>query len=405
MNKGTLQPVENRLVHLDVLRGFALLGILLVNFEWFHRPLQAVVLASDASGPLPLAADWLITVLAEGKFYPLFSMLFGAGFALMAERAMSRNAPFWGVYLRRLLFLGLFGLGHMLLIWAGDILLIYSLVAFVMVVLFRNTPVRRLWKWALVMIALPLLFMWLGAGSVELTRVDPETHAEVIADFEQDAAAFQEQVDRAAAIHANGSWTENVAQRVRDMGFLFTFALFWIPPILGFFLIGRWLIVTGRLTRPDEHLLWFRRWRTRGLILGLPLAVGSAWLLADANMMVPTLTVAVGGTLAAAAGLLVSLGYLSTITLAAGRLGFLAPAGRMALTNYLLQSTFWTWMIYGHGLGLWGQVPRSLQLVLAIVFFAMQVVISRWWLERYRYGPAEWLWRSLTYWQLQPMRR
>src|SRR6056297_2981591 len=83
----------------------------------------------------------------------------------------------------------------------------------------------------------------------------------------------------------------------------------------------------------------------------------------------------------------------------------LAAAGRMALTNYLLQSLFWTWVFFGYGLGLWGEVPRTAQVALAPVFFAVQVLISGWWLKRFRFGPAEWLWRSLTYWQIQPMRR
>lgn len=405
MNDQRLNPTERRLVHLDVVRGFALLGILLVNFEWFNRPIQAIVLGGDAGTGLDLVASGLITVLAEGKFYPLFSMLFGAGFALMAERALERDAPFWGVYLRRLLLLALFGLAHMLLIWSGDILLVYALTAFVMVALFRKTPARRLWKWALAFIALPILLMWLGTASIELSRLDSEVHGEVMANLEQDEAGMREHVDRAAEVHAHGSWSENVGQRSRDMAFLFGFALFWIPPILGFFLIGRWLIVSGRLTSPERHRAWFRRWRTLGFGLGLPLAVIAAWLMADANMMQPTLAVAAGGTLAATAGVLMPLGYLSALTLGARRLAFLAPAGQMALTNYLLQSTFWTWMIYGYGFGLWGQIPRSVQLVLAVAFFAVQVLVSGWWLGRFRYGPAEWLWRSLTYWRLQPMRR
>jgi len=86
-------------------------------------------------------------------------------------------------------------------------------------------------------------------------------------------------------------------------------------------------------------------------------------------------------------------------------LRFLAPAGRMALTNYLTQSLFWTWMIYGHGIGLYGALPRSVQVILALVFFALQVVFSRWWLKHFRFGPAEWIWRSVTYLHAQPMRR
>jgi uncharacterized protein len=406
MNEVTLQPTRQRLEHLDVLRGFALLGILLVNFEWFTRPLQAIVLGGPTDlGGLDAIAAQAVAVLAEGKFYPLFSMLFGAGFALMLERARERSAPFWGVYLRRLLVLFAFGLAHILLVWSGDILLVYSLSAFVMIVLFRNTPARRLWKWAIVFWLLPVLLMWLGAASIEATRVDAEVHADVMAQFEADREAAVAAIDRAARIHAEGSFAENVAQRGRDLRFLMTVAPFWIPPFIGFFLLGRWLIATGKLSRPTENETWLRRWRAVGLLAGLPFAAAAVWLMHGQDMMVPSLRVAAGMTLVSVASVFVPLGYLSWVTLGWRRLHFLAPAGRMALTNYLLQSLLWTWVFFGYGLGLWGEIPRAAQVPLALVFFAAQILFSRWWLERFRFGPAEWLWRSLTYWRLQPMRR
>jgi uncharacterized protein len=406
VNDGTLQPTRQRLAHLDVLRGFALLGILLVNFEWFTRPLQAIVLAGEESlAGLDLVAAQAVATLGEGKFYPLFSILFGAGFALMLERARDRDAPFWGVYLRRLAVLLVFGLAHMLLVWSGDILLVYSLSAFVMILLFRNTPARRLWKWAIVFWMLPVLLMGLGAASIEATRSNPEIWSDLMAGFDADRAEAQAAVEQAARIHAEGSYAENVAQRGRDLRFLMTVAPFWIPPFIGFFLLGRWLIATGKLSRPDENEPWLRRWRAVGLVAGLPIAAAAVWLMHGQDIMMPSLRVAAGMTLTTIASILVPMGYLSAVTLAWRRLEFLAPAGRLALTNYLLQSLFWTWVIFGYGLGLWGEIPRAAQVPLAFAFFALQVLVSRWWLQRFRFGPAEWLWRSLTYWQFQPMRR
>jgi len=399
-------PTHNRLDHLDVLRGFALLGILLVNFEWFASPLLTIVLGADPDlTGADRAVDWLIMALAEGKFYPLFSMLFGAGFALMFERAAQRQTPFWGLYIRRIVVLLLFGIGHMLLIWAGDILVVYSLCAFVMMLLFRNTPVKRLWKWAVVFFVVPLALVWLGALAIGATQGDPELHASIMADFEADLEDLREQIDRAALIHAEGSWRDNVGQRLRDGAFTLSNFVFWVPPILGFFLLGRWLISSQRLMRPAEHVLFFRRWRSRGLLLGLPLSLGGTLVLYETVQMVPTPKLALGMTLFMAGSIFLALAYLSMVTLGAERLRVLAPAGRMALTNYLSQSLFWTWMFYGHGLGLWGQVPRWPHLLLALAFFAVQVWISHWWLARFRFGPAEWLWRSLTYWKAQPMRR
>jgi len=406
LNNAKLQPTQRRLEHLDVLRGFALLGILLVNFEWFTQPIQAIMLGTRANlEGLDLLVGQTIAILGEGKFYPLFSILFGAGFALMLERAVSRGAPFWGVYLRRLFVLLLFGLAHILLVWSGDILLVYSLSAFLMILLFRKTPPRRLWKWAILFWVLPVLLMWMGAASIEATRGNPEIHASVMEQFEADQEESRDVIDRAAQIHAEGSFTENLGQRARDLQFMLAFSPFWIPPFLGFFLLGRWLIVTGKLSRPSENEPWLRRWRATGLAAGLPMAAAAVWLLHGQNMMIPSLQVSGGMTLATIASVFVPLGYLSAVTLSWRRLAFLAPAGRMALTNYLLQSLFWTSLFYGYGLGLWGEVPRAAQLPLALAFFAGQIFFSRWWLERFRFGPAEWLWRTLTYWQPQPMRR
>ncbi len=402
-----LKPTSQRLLHLDVLRGFALLGILLVNFEWFVRPIQAIVMGAEPGlSGASLVVDWLIMALAEGKFYALFSMLFGAGFALMAERASQKQAPFWGLYLRRLFILLLFGLGHMLLVWAGDILVVYSLCAFIMVLLFRKTPVQRLWKWAIAFFALPVVLVWLGALSIAATsQADPEAHERIIASFEADVVEMREQVDRALRIQTEGRWSENVAQRVRDGVFLASNAVFWVPSILGFFLLGRWLLVSQRLLRPEEHKLFFRRWRSRGLLLGLPLSLVATLMMYQSVQIVPTPGLALGLTLFMTGAVLLALAYLSMVVLGAQRLAFLAPAGQMALTNYLTQSLFWTWMIYGHGLGLGPLLPRWSHLFLALGFFAVQVVVSRWWMARFRYGPAEWLWRSLTYLTRQPMRR
>jgi len=406
MNGKPLKPTRRRLEHLDVLRGFALLGILLVNFEWFTRPLQAIVLgeAPNLSG-LDFVAAQSVAVFAEGKFYPLFSMLFGAGFALMLDRASARGTPFWSLYLRRLLVLLVFGLGHMLLVWSGDILLVYSISAFVMILLFRNTPARRLWKWAIFFWSLPMLLMWLGAATIEATRTNPDIQAEVMADFEEDRAEAEAAVDRAAAIHSGGTYAENIGQRSRDLRFMFTVAPFWIPPFIGFFLLGRWMIVTGKLVRLEENELWLRRWRAVGLGAGLPIAAVAVWLMHGQDMMVPTMQSAAGLTLITLASVFVPLGYLSTVTLSWTLLRFLAPAGRMALTNYLLQSLFWTWVFFGYGLGFWGEVSRAAQVPLALAFFTLQVLASHWWMSRYRFGPAEWVWRSLTYWQRQPMSR
>lgn len=401
-----MQPTSQRLLHLDVLRGFALLGILLVNFQFFARPILSILLGADPDlSGAGFLVDWLIMALAEGKFYALFSMLFGAGFALMMERSAQKEAPFWGLYLRRLFILLIFGVCHMFLVWAGDILVVYSVCAFLMVLLFRKTPVQRLWKWAIALFAAPILVVWLGALSISATQFEPELHESIMAGFEADEAAMREMLDEATRIQNEGSWLENVGQRRQDARFLASSAIFWVPFVLAFFLLGRWLLVSQRLARPQEHRLFFRRWRSGGLLLGLPMALAATALLHQASQLMPTPSLALGISLATAGAVFLSLAYLSIVVLSAERLAFLAPAGQMALTNYLTQSLFWTWTLYGHGLGLGPLLPRWSHLFLALGFFAAQLIFSHWWMGRYRFGPAEWLWRSLTYLRWQPMRR
>jgi uncharacterized protein len=406
MNGRHLQPVSDRLIHLDVLRGFALLGILIVNFEWFLRPMQAIMLGAEPGmSGLDQVTDALVTTLGEGKFYPLFSILFGVGFALMAERALKRAAPFWGVYLRRLMILAAFGLIHTLLIWAGDILLIYAISAVIMILFFRKTPVQRLWKWGLFFISLPPLLMWLGTLSIMGASSQPEVHAEIMESFAADQLALEQHLEAARQIHADGSFVENVTLRIDDTIFKLEFFLFWATPIIGYFLLGRWLVISDRLLHPDKHAMYFRRWRSRGLALGLVGSALATWLLWDVNSSMPTIQSALGTTLAIFGGLLLALGYLCAVTLSAERLRFLAPVGQMALTNYLSQSLVWTWVIYGHGLGLWDELSRWTSIPLALGFFALQVLLSHWWMARFRFGPAEWLWRSLTYGERQRMKR
>lgn len=400
----TLQPTRarERLLHLDVLRGFALFGILLVNFEFFSRPAQSLLLAAEPPRQgLNLAADWLVALLAEAKFYPLFSMLFGIGFALMLERAQARTQPFWGLYARRLGILLLFGLAHRLLVWTGDILLSYALAGFLMILLFRHTPTPRLLPWSLLLLLLPLAANWLGT----LALLGGKAVAPDIFDAIGSDAALIAKVEAAESIYRAGSYGEVLRLRLVETLSMIEFDLSGLPTILGFFLLGRWLLESGRLREPGAHPGFFRLLRRWGLGLGLGLSLAAVLMIYQPDPLELSLWQAVGASFYTLAGIVLALGYLGQVTTRATQLGWLAPAGRMALSNYLLQSLFWTWVFYGYGLGLWGQIPRFWQLLLAIGFFALQVRFSAWWLLHFRFGPAEWLWRSLTYLRPQPFLR
>ena len=398
-------PASARLPWLDVLRGFALLGILLVNMEFFSRPLQAVALGPDPS--LDGLDRWVALatqVLLQGKFYALFALLFGAGFALMLECGLATDG-FLPRYLRRLAALAGFGLVHALWIWSGDILLAYA--GFGLLLLgFACTPVGRLPLWAGLCFAAPLGLLALSTWGLAL---DPG--GEAMRALEAERTTFIAELAQAETTLRGGTFAEVSAQRREDLRFMLGSLALFGSGILGYLLLGAWLLRSGRLLDPARHAGFFRACLRLGFGIGLPLCVTAALLLQGRDRMLPDAHLLLATTLETLGSLLLALGYLGAVLrlLArpawAPRLALLAPAGRMALSNYLLQSLLWTFVFYGYGLGLYGQVPRWAMALLALGCFALQVMLSRFWLQRFAFGPTEWLWRALTYLRWPALRR
>lgn len=413
MNDLTPTRGEERALQLDVLRGFALCGILLMNIEGFVGPLNIALTGLDPA--LSGADRWMdaaIYILVQGKFFTLFSLLFGAGFALMLQRAQARGGGGGWLYLRRLLILLGIGLVHALYIWSGDILVTYALIGIVLLLFFRNTPASRLPKWGVFFYLVPTFLTFLFATAGWMSQFDPTA-----------AAAFQEGLDGAqadfladveaqrAAYGVGGSFAAANAQRLADLAMMMGYLVLFGAMVLGMFLIGAGLLRSGALLEPSAHLPLFRRLRSWGLLLGLPMAVLSFWMLPTVDFGRMDFIAASAQSMMGIAGMLLCLGYMASIVLALqdatwrARLAWLAPAGRMALSNYLLQSIVCVGIFYGYGLGYFEQLPRAWQPLFVFALFALQVKLSHWWLARFRFGPAEWLWRSLTYLRPQPMRR
>jgi uncharacterized protein len=193
------------------------------------------------------------------------------------------------------------------------------------------------------------------------------------------------------------------AQRATDTGTMLGFIVFFGPALLGVFLIGAWFLRSGVIRDSNAHRPLFRRLRNLGFGVGLPLMLWSAWMHPTMSFSEISIGSAAAQTAGQVANLLMCLGYMSLIVLAmqkpawARRLRWFAPAGRMALTNYLMQSVICTAIFYGYGLGYFEQLPRLWQPLFVVAVFALQVALSRWWLSSHRYGPMEWLWRWLTY--------
>lgn len=409
-----LRPVApaERVEALDVLRGFALLGILLMNIEAFVGPLNAAMTGlNPALTGADRWADALIYLLVQGKFYTLFSLLFGVGFAVMMTRAEAFGRPFTGLYARRLLALAAFGAAHGLLIWSGDILLTYALTGALMLWLFGRMPVSRLPRWGILAYLAPALLTFLFALMFQMAQNDPGKSAELGQQITERAEHWQQTLQaQRQAYGSEGSFAAATAQRADDVAQLLTYIPFWAPAILGMFLIGAWFWRSGVIAEPERHSEVFRRLRFRGFALGLPLVALSFRLLPTVDLYRMDYTSASAGLTMALGNLALCLAYASTLVLALqhprwkNRVAWLAPAGRMALSNYLIQSLICVGIFYGYGLGYFEQLSRAWQIPFVLAVFGLQVLYSRWWLARFRFGPAEWLWRAATYGHWPPMR-
>ncbi len=395
----------DRIALLDIVRGFALPGILLMNIEWFTRwpGKLGQPIAADVGGADYLAA-WLIHVLVQGKFWVMFSLLFGAGFAVMQQRADAIGRPFVAPYLRRAGFLFVLGLAHALLLWVGDILHTYALAALGLLLFRRVEPLWRGVAGAMIFL-LPTVMM---AGTTATYLLVPELGGPPTLGEDP---LFAQQAADAARIYGTGDWLAVTGQRARDVLDNASSEVFMVPVALGIFLMGSWLLASGRWSRPHEHV-GFHRAMAFGV--GPAGLAACAWAATLATGFGPEATDAemLAQLLSWVGAPLLTLGYVGALALlslrpAAG--GFLrrwlAPAGRMALTNYLMASLICTTIFYGYGFALWGQVSRSAQVGLVLAILVLQSLLSRWWLGRFRYGPLEWLWRAFTWLQWPAMRR
>jgi uncharacterized protein len=401
-------PTE-RVPVVDVLRGFALLGILLVNMELFARPMQALMLPLEASvSGVDRLADWLVRLLAEGKFYSLFAFLFGWGFAMQLLRAQARSARFGFLYTRRLLVLLAIGVAHALLIWVGDILTLYAVLGLALL-LFRQAKPRTLIIWAIILLFLPILFNLFATVAVEVGRqASPQAATQIQRAFAEQRAMYLNDIARAYSVYAHGNFIEITQQRVRDiLSFMVIGNLALSPSVLAMFLIGLYFGRRQIFQDIDAHRPFLRQLLGWGLGIGLGGNLVYATLIPSLYRAEPSFTLffaMLGQSIGAPALCLFYVAALALLYRSHSWLNLLAPLGRLALTNYLGQSVICTLIFYGYGLGWFGQVGKAAGLLMAIAIYLMQALLSTWWVHHFRFGPVEWLWRSLTYLKLQPLR-
>jgi uncharacterized protein len=395
---------------LDALRGFAILGILLVNAPLFFEPLWSDVLRDGAAGPLDRLASVATEALAEGKFFTLFSLLFGVGVAMQMGRAAKRGRRFAPFFVRRMAGLAAIGAAHAFLLWWGDILLYYAVLGLALVPLTR-APARRALRWAATAAALPLVLNLGLFGLTTLAAFDEEAQQALAADTATRIADAQSAAATAVDAYRGTDLGAMIAVRASEWSFATTGLLLngMVFLILAMFLVGLAVGKLGLLEDLGRHAGTLRRARLTGFLVGVPATV--AWLAVrppdpftfDASALVSV----VGFVLGAPA---LSIGYAATVALATRdpawrrRLAPLAALGRVALSAYLMQSLVMTTLALGYGAGLYGRVGHAGATAIAIALLAVQVPLATWWTHRFRFGPAEWAWRSLTYGRPQPMR-
>lgn len=411
------RPVDpgERILLLDVLRGFALGGVFVSNYNlWFSGrvflPLERI--KQFLARPLDAFAGHTFSALGFGKFMTIFSCLFGLGFAVQRMRAEDRGASVVPVYARRLLVLLGIGLAHMFGLWFGDILAMYAVTGFALF-LFRRRSDRALLIWGFTLaLAVPLAF---HAGERFLPLLFGSREAAEAAQSTQTAAWEANRAAMLAGIESDSYFTmikANAAFAVHDFLGLKTLPL--LAMILGKFLLGFYAGRRGIFHKVDEHRKTLRRMLVIGLIAGA-LASGagravrvltmSAKISPNAWWSFAMPTVNEISMLGLAAFYAATIALLFQRPMAKRALGLLAPAGRMALTNYLTQSVIGMVTFYGIGLGFVGQWGPARCITVAGGLFVAQIALSHAWLARFRFGPAEWAWRSLTYGKAQPMRR
>jgi len=400
-----LRPVgaEERVETLDILRGLALFGILAANIRGFAGPALTYFTPhyywTAFHDRLALA---FTDAFIQGKFITLFAFLFGVGFAVQLERSMTREGRFGRTFARRLFVLLLFGLIHGLLIWWGDILLVYALTGFILLA-FRKRRDKTIVIWAIVGYSIVPLLMIAAFTMVQLGVPLPSPSEPTAAQMRELTTKF-----------ADGSWTAIQLQRMKDVvasnwgGFL---VMVW--QILALFLAGV-LAWRKRLFFPSaESLPKYRKAMWWGFAIGIPgnVAVTTMRWALGLTMMPKTGPAVVANLLHVVSIPALSIGYLCLVILLCNderwraRLRRFGAVGRTALSNYLLQSVIGTLIFYSYGLGLFGKVGPAILFIFTVVIYGLLLIASQWWLDRYRFGPVEWLWRSLTYKRRFPMVR
>lgn len=395
---------SERLHVLDLIRGIAVLGILMMNIQAFSMPFVTYMnptVYGDLTG-INYWSWYFSHLIFDQKFMSIFSMLFGMGVLIFAERADAREGHSGKRHYIRMMWLLVFGLIHAYLIWWGDILVAYA-ISGSLAYLFRDAKVKT-WLWtALGLIVLISLVQW-SQGFAFPHMTEEQIAKDILPMWQPDQPLLDAELKAYL-----GSWTEAFNYRVGQTATLQLYMIFYVPKILALNLIGMAMLKSGFVKgawSKSQYLLMGLVLITTGMMLT---AIGAGNNMAAGFHY--TYSMAFGIQYNYWGSAFTAVGYISLLMLLANNIQTsvikrsFARVGQMAFTNYIAQSLLCTFIIYGHGFGLYGQLERYQQVLFTIAVWLVLIVFSNVWMSRFRFGPLEWLWRSLTYGKLQSIQQ
>ena len=412
-----LSPVKaaEREIFMDVLRGFAILGIFIANLNSFSFYEPGLPDTPYLLGKADRTMAFLHHMFIEGKFYSIFSLLFGWGIALQFKRAAANNVNALPTVRRRLLFMLLLGAMH-LLIWTGDIVFFYALLGFILLPL-RKFSNKTLLITGCILILSPILLYWLKMEWPALNYPSQKFGqiGQQVGDYFFPQYKDIDTREEFAAIMKEITWWDVLKNNLS--GFFYRYSYLFhvsrVPKVLGMFLIG---YVVGRsdfFKNLDQHRKLVYIIIVAGLLIGIP----ANYMLADQmenhmgdyfqmkmNGLYQTIWYAIGVVPLAMAYTGIFMLLFKNLT---GKkiLSPLAPVGKMAFSNYIMQSLIGNFVFFGTGLGYMWKVGPVYYTIFGVIVFIGQIIISTIWLKFFNYGPVEWIWRSATYKKWQPMRK
>ncbi|HZF27645.1 MAG TPA: DUF418 domain-containing protein [Gammaproteobacteria bacterium] len=375
-NSSSAAPTNSRIDAIDAVRGVALFGVLVVNvLTAFRISLFQQFLPNrwSSADSLDGVVERFVDFALEMKSFSLFSILFGLGLAMQFERFARGGRPFY-LLTRRLIALLVFGVIHLALIWNGDVLTEYALAGLLVL------PLLRLSQSSLAAVAVGMLALYaVNAVSPLIPSPDPD--------------ALAEHVANANNVYAQGSFAEILRFSIREIELLVPLHVSVFPRTVGLFVFGAWIWRCGVIQHAPDNAGVFGWVAAVGILVGVTLTPRAA----D-----PFLQRLAPVALAIGYGSLVV--WIAQFEETRRLLAPFAAVGRMAFTNYILHSVIFGFIFFGYGLGRFGQMGAASALLLVALVYSFQALFSTLWLRRFRFGPLEWLWRSITYNRIQPMR-